>query len=179
MADPQVWYNNDDGGGMKMFKAYQNYWKNSFKYQATSTRADYWWPVLMNLIIYAILALLLMASGISSVGSLLQGTTDGMGTVMILMVVMLIFSIATIFPSIAICVRRVRDAGLSVWFVLGIWLLSIILGNVDNEFCTGLMGVIEIIFLVVTCLPSGYINKHGWWSPNTSNDVTIPTLRNN
>lgn len=164
---------------MKMFKAYGYYWKNAFKYQATSTRADYWWPVLMNVIIYAILCLLMMASGISSIGSLIQGTTEGLGTVVILAIITMIFSIATIFPSIAISVRRVRDAGLSGWFVLGIWLVSIILGNVDNEFCTGLMAVLEIIFLVITCLPSGYINKQGWWSPNTNNDAQIPSLRNN
>lgn len=38
-----------------MLKAYKYYWENAFKYQATSTRADYWWAVLMNVIIYAIL----------------------------------------------------------------------------------------------------------------------------
>ena len=161
-----------------MFKAYKYYWQNAFKYQATSTRADYWWPVLVNVIIYAILCLLMMASGISSIGSLIQGTTEGLGTVVILAIITIIFSIATIFPSIAITVRRLRDAGLSGWFVLGFWLLSIILGNFDNGFCTGLMAVLEIIYLVITCLPSGYINKHGWWSPNTSNDVQIPSLRN-
>ena len=33
-----------------MFEAYKYYWENAFKYRATSTRADFWWPVLVNFI---------------------------------------------------------------------------------------------------------------------------------
>ena len=36
-----------------MFEAYKYYWENAFKYRATSTRADFWWPVLVNSIIFA------------------------------------------------------------------------------------------------------------------------------
>lgn len=37
-----------------MFEAYKYYWENAFKYRATSTRADFWWPVLVNFIIFVI-----------------------------------------------------------------------------------------------------------------------------
>jgi uncharacterized membrane protein YhaH (DUF805 family) len=160
-----------------MFKAYKYYWQNSFKYQATSTRADFWWSVLMNVIIYAILWLLLAASGVSSIGSLINGTTQGLGAVLVIIVIMGIFGIANIFPEISIAVRRFRDVGLSGWFILAFWLISIILGSADSEFLDSLMVVLEIIGLVILCLPSNYISKHGWWSPNTENDQRIPSLR--
>lgn len=161
-----------------MLKAYKYYWENSFKYQATSTRADYWWPVLMNVIIYAILWLLLAASGISSIGSLVNGTTQGLGMVLIIVVVMGAFGFANIFPGIAITVRRLRDVGISGWFLFALWLLSLIFGNVNNEFCDGLIAVLEVVLLVLMCLPSNYINKQGWWSPNKSADQEVPSLRN-
>lgn len=160
-----------------MFKAYKYYWQNSFKYQATSTRADFWWSVLMNVIIYAILWLLLAASGVSSIGSLINGTTQGLGAVLVIIVIIGIFSIANIFPEISIAVRRFRDVGLSGWFILAFWLVSIILGSADSEFLDSLMVVLEIIGLVILCLPSNYISKHGWWSPNTESDQEIPSLR--
>ena len=77
-----------------MLKAYKYYWENAFKYQTTSTRADYWWAVLMNVIIYAILWLLLAASGVSSIGSLVNGTTQGLGMVLIIVVIMGVFGFA-------------------------------------------------------------------------------------
>ncbi|MCI2031612.1 DUF805 domain-containing protein [Limosilactobacillus sp.] len=161
-----------------MLKAYKYYWQNSFKYQATSSRADYWWPVLMNLIIYAILWLLLAASGVSSIGSLVNGTTQGLGMVLIIVVIMAAFGFANIFPEIAITVRRLRDVGISGWFLFAVWLVSIVLGNVNNEFCNGLMVVLEIVVLVFMCLPTNYVNKQGWWSPNKSNDQEISSLKN-
>ncbi|WP_251574600.1 DUF805 domain-containing protein [Limosilactobacillus agrestimuris] len=161
-----------------MFKAYKYYWENSFKYQATSTRADYWWPVLANLIIYAILWLLLVACGVSSFSSLINGSTQGLGAILIIAVLMAVFGIANIFPGIAITVRRLRDVGISGWFLFAAWLLSIILGNVDNEFCNGLMAILEIVIWVFMCLPTNYISKQGWWSPNKSEDKEIPSLRN-
>mgnify|MGYP000844417088 FL=1 len=161
-----------------MLKAYKYYWENAFKYQATSTRADYWWAVLMNVIIYAILWLLLAASGVSSIGSLVNGTTQGLGMVLIIVVIMGAFGFANIFPAISIAVRRIRDVGISGWFLFAVWLLSVVLGNVDNAFCEGLMAALKIVVLVFMCLPSNYINKQGWWSPNKDNDQEIPSLRN-
>lgn len=160
-----------------MLTAYKYYWRNSFKYQATSTRSDYWWPILMNVIIYAILWLLLVASGISSIGSILNGSTQGLGLALIIVVIMGVFAFANVFPAIAITIRRLRDVGLSAWFLFAAWILSLILGNVDNAFCDGLMTALEIIVLVIMCLPSNYVNKQGWWSPNTDNDQEIPSLR--
>ncbi len=82
-----------------MLKAYKYYWENAFKYQTTSTRADYWWAVLMNVIIYAILWFLLAASGVSSIGSLVNGTTQGLGMVLIIVVIMGVFGLLISSPQ--------------------------------------------------------------------------------
>ena len=98
--------------------------------------------------------------------------------VLIIVVIMGVFGFANIFPAISITVRRLRDVGLSGWFLFAVWLFSVVLGNVDNAFFEGLMAALEIVVLVFMFLPSNYINKQGWWSPNKDNDQEIPSLRN-
>ncbi|MBB1079129.1 DUF805 domain-containing protein [Limosilactobacillus sp. STM2_1] len=161
-----------------MFKAYKYYWQNAFKYRSTSSRADFWWPVLVNVIIYLILYLLLAIVGYASVTSIMNGYANGAWLVMFLLFVMGVFTIANIFPGIAISIRRFRDIGLSGWAVLVFWLLSIIFSSEESGLMNSLLAVVEIIQLVLYCLPSGYLSKRGWWSPNYDNDIQVPSLRN-
>ena len=90
-----------------MFEAYKYYWENAFKYRATSTRADFWWPVLVNFIIFVILYFLLAIAGFASVTSIMNGYNRGVGFLIFLLFVIAVFAIAIIIPGIAICVRRV------------------------------------------------------------------------
>ena len=158
-----------------MFEAYKYYWENAFKYRATSTRADFWWPVLVNFIIFVILYFLLAIAGFASVTSIMNGYNRGVG---FLIFVIAVFAIAIIIPGIAICVRRVRDTVLTGWTVLVFWLLSLIFTSNDSAVMETISSVIDIIFLVILCLPTGYVSKHGWWSANYGNDITVPSLRN-
>lgn len=114
----------------------------------------------------------------SATTNLLDGYDNASGFAMFLMILTGIFAIANIFPSIAISVRRFRDAGLTGWAVLAFWLISIILSSGDNNFLTSLSFVLDVIELVLCCLPSGYLSQHGWWSPNYNDDVDVPSLRN-
>lgn len=163
-----------------MFKAYKNYWLNTFKYRATSNRADFWWPVLVNVIIYAILALLISVSGAAFIFStaVFNGLPSGLGAASIFIVLAGLFAFANIFPEISIMVRRLRDAGLTGWTLLVFWLLTGLLDSSSSNFWTTLSSILGIIMLVFLCLPSNYVYKHGWWSPNTSDDNEVPSLRN-
>lgn len=167
-----------------MWTAYKNYWINTFKYRARSTRADFWWVVLMNVIIYAILGIL-MAIGISGtsysaiIGNQFSWVTSQMSWWMAFVIwVTVLYCIATILPNISLAVRRVRDAGLTGWSVLAFWLLEIIFSSSNGAVMTALDTVLGILFLVILCLPTSYINKKGWWSPNYSNDESVPSLNN-
>lgn len=142
-----------------MFEAYKYYWQNAFKYRATSTRADFWWPVLVNFIIFVILYFLLAIAGFASVTSIMNGYNRGVGFLIFLLFVIAVFAIAIIIPGIAICVRRVRDTGLTGWTVLVFWLLSLIFTSNDNAVMETISSVIDIIFLVIQPVTS--INKVG------------------
>ncbi|MEH1000173.1 hypothetical protein [Limosilactobacillus reuteri] len=70
------------------------------------------------------------------------------------------------------------DAGISGWGVLVFWLIAVILTSGDSNVLQASFFVVDVIEFVIWCLPSGYINKQGWWSPNYDNDVEVPSLRN-
>ncbi|MEY8442211.1 DUF805 domain-containing protein [Lactobacillaceae bacterium 24-114] len=168
-----------------MWTAYKNYWINTFKYRARSTRADFWWVVLMNVIIYAVLGIL-MVIGIQSTNysitfasnyPQISWITSQMSWWMAFVIwVTILYCIATILPNLSLAVRRFRDAGLTGWTVLAIWLLEIIFSSSNSAVMTAIETVLGILTFVGLCLPTGYINKKGWWSPNYSDDEAVPTL---
>lgn len=158
-----------------MFRAYKYYWQNTFKYRSRSTRADFWWPVLVNAIIFFVLGIVIAAALGSVTYNLLTGYLHiGVGA-MLLIAIAIIFAVATIFPSVSLLVRRFRDTGLSGWLVLGFWLLSIIFTS-DNSFIQSIGFALGVIEVVICCLPSSYVNRQGWWSPNYSDDIAVATL---
>lgn len=105
------------------------------KYAVFSGRArrkEYWYFILFNIVF------LILAMGLDSLlGTNIAPMPYG--------VFYIIFGIAVIIPSLAVCVRRLHDVGKSGWFyfisfipiVGAIWLLVLFLtaGNVgDNEY---------------------------------------------
>lgn len=95
-----------------MIKAYVNFWKNYANFNGRSRRADYWWAMLCQMIIMMIL-------GMGGMGQLTAAMITGqapsaVGTILILVYV--IFSLASLVPGIAIVVRRLHDIGKSGWW---------------------------------------------------------------
>ena len=69
------------------------------KFDGRAGRAEYWWFVLANLIVYILLAILMQVATI--------------------FVILLIgFWLAIIVPSIAVAIRRLHDTNKSGWFLL-------------------------------------------------------------
>ena len=91
---------------MALIEAYKSAWIRSFDYEGRSTRGDYWWFVLANLIVTIVLGVVMTR---------LQS----------------LYWIATIVPGLPLAVRRLRDAGKSwPWLLIslipiigGIWLI--------------------------------------------------------
>ena len=102
-----------------MLDSYFSAWSRSFDYEGRSGRSDYWWYVLANLIISFILNL---------AGMKLE----------LLATLAFVYSIAQIFPSLSMNVRRLRDIG-KHWLWIFLPLIPII-------------GVIW--FIVLMCQPS-------------------------
>lgn len=78
------------------------FFANYANFTGRSTRAEYWWVALFLFVVSMALSILNMA------------------------ILSLLFSLAMLIPSIAICFRRFHDTGRSGWWVIGLWLASVI-----------------------------------------------------
>ncbi len=117
-----------------MIQAYKKYWKGYVDFSGTTSRKDYWLAVLASIIVTIILEV---------VGILLsQGQTNNGSNMSVLPTLILLYSLATFLPSLAIMVRRLRDAGQS-------W---------ANIFWSLLPFVGIIILIVKLCKPSSKID---------------------
>ena len=91
-----------------MIEAYKKFWKGYVDFEGRSTRSDYWFAYLANMLtVVAFYVLLAVFGGIA-------GATDSSFLAVISLILLLIFfayGIATVLPGLAITVRRLRDAG--------------------------------------------------------------------
>lgn len=89
-----------------MLEAYKKFWSGYIDFNGRSTRSDYWWVVLINSII--VCAILL--------GMTFLGQSRMAGYTLTLFV---LFIVVIALPTIALQVRRLRDAGFHVaWIIL-------------------------------------------------------------
>lgn len=103
-----------------MINAYKNFFKNYAEFTGRSTRPDYWWVWLGNFILsipfwiiyfYTVFLSAVMDSVDDSVS---EATFMVLGLVVIIYVV---FYLAILVPTLALSVRRLRDAGFHWAFI--------------------------------------------------------------
>ena len=89
-----------------MFKAYKKYWMGYFDFTGHSSRSDYWLVVLANTIVTIILFSILIVV-------IVFDSPDSPYHVILTLLYLLVMTYfpASFIPSIALQVRRLRDAG--------------------------------------------------------------------
>ncbi|OLQ37460.1 transporter, partial [Oenococcus oeni] len=104
-----------------MLNAYKKYWKNYFNFKDSSSRSDYWWLILANVIIFTILLIFsiiaiiavfpsfLEAISGSSIASKSSSNSSSVWIFGSLLIAVILFVFANIIPAISLGVRRVRD----------------------------------------------------------------------
>ena len=73
--------------------------KRYAKFDGRAGRAEFWWFVLANFLVYVVLLIL-------------------MGIADIILILYFVYAIGTIIPSIAVAIRRLHDTNKSGWFLL-------------------------------------------------------------
>lgn len=96
---------------LKMWDAYKKLWAYSITFEGTSTRSDFWYAVLSNLLFSSILSVFMFyfKSALNFILTLQN-----------------IYSLAVFIPTLALIVRRFRDAGFSFWWVVGFYFINFI-----------------------------------------------------
>ena len=91
-----------------MIEAYKKFWKGYVDFEGRSTRSDYWFVYLVNVLITFAYFL------IQAVFGGLAAATDSSFLAVISLILLLIFfayGVAAVLPGLAVTVRRLRDAG--------------------------------------------------------------------
>ena len=91
-----------------MIEAYKKFWKGYVDFEGRSTRSDYWFVVLANFLL--IMALYIAAIIFAVAGRNQPGSLPNI-IAYIFLILIILYAFATILPSLAIQVRRLRDAG--------------------------------------------------------------------
>lgn len=155
-----------------MWTAYKRFWQRYVDFQGKSTRADYWWVQLVNVLLVALMLTTFLGFGwatgevVQNSNSLLEAddmSTGGIFGVMTVLLATMAYNLATFIPSIALGVRRVRDTGLSGWWYLlsplgatSIYATDLIKGA---DWLIPVGGVLYLIYFVITLLPTGKFAK--------------------
>ncbi len=91
-----------------MIEAYKKFWKGYVDFEGRSTRSDYWFAYLVNVLItFAYFLLQAVFGGLAA-------ATDSSFFAVISFIILFIFfafGVAAILPGLAVTVRRLRDAG--------------------------------------------------------------------
>ncbi len=90
-------------------------YKNYFNFRGRSCRAELWWYLLFVTVAQIALWLLgaALAVGYSSVAGVEEGGDEGLGLALIVVAPIMIFSLCSIIPGLALQVRRLHDTGRS------------------------------------------------------------------
>ena len=88
-----------------MINAYKNFFKGYVDFAGRSTRSDYWWVWLGNMIIYIPF---FFAYGNAIANPRNESALVALGGIAI---IYMIFGLALFLPGLALTVRRLRDAG--------------------------------------------------------------------
>lgn len=88
------------------------FYKRYVDFQGRSARAEYWWVILYQIIIYLILVVLFAFMG----GDLESGQASGGAN--LILIIGLLFLLVNFIPGIALIIRRFHDQDKSGWFYL-------------------------------------------------------------
>ena len=96
-------------------EAVSRFYRNYFNFSGRASRAEYWWPVLMQAIVYLGLVIVFMAI----VGTDGQSSSEDVGGgAIVLILAGVLFVLLNIIPSYAVAARRFHDLDQTGWLVL-------------------------------------------------------------
>ena len=96
-------------------EAVSRFYRNYFNFSGRASRAEFWWPVLMQTMVYISLIIVFVAM----VGIGEQSGSEDIGAgVATLIVAGSLFVVLNIIPSYAVSARRFHDLDQTAWLVL-------------------------------------------------------------
>ena len=148
---------------MRFVEAFKSFWKNYFNFTGRASRREYWFVILWNVIIGAVLG---FGLGLSFVGMMASAVSFGDGFSASIVFasffggLLAIYSLLAFIPTLSLSVRRYHDTGLSGWWFAGLYVVNlIIVWAASGLFWSVISLLISIVMLVITLLPKDHFVK--------------------
>ncbi|MCW1003508.1 DUF805 domain-containing protein [Streptococcus anginosus] len=152
-----------------MFTAYKKFWTHYADFEGKSTRSDYWWSVLYNVLITLPFGIMAFGSILVAIFNVVQQATyydyeggfdlsifiSSLGFVFFIIILLSIFGIATLVPNLAIIVHYLRDAGYH-WAFIFLYVAPAFLMWVPFLNILGALAMLpcSIALIVLLCKPT-------------------------
>lgn len=114
-------------GKVSFGQALKDYFRGYVDFKGRTTRAGFWWVNLVLILLVIAFYIAFVAKFISSINSVIYGEPS-FGGLIPLVAFAVIFWLALFLPSLALSIRRYRDAGMTGWGILVFYLFSIACG---------------------------------------------------
>lgn len=151
-------------GWCSMTHAFKLFWTHYADFTHSSTRSEYWWWQLWNLIInlcFLILTIALTGStflkviehadAVSSPKLFIRfGIAGGLW---------LIWRLASLLPRWSLEVRRFNDLGLPIWVSIVLLAASIVIWFSNSSFLESVAFIVDIVAFIFELLPSNALAK--------------------
>jgi len=150
-----------DAGAVGPGRAFKLFWKQYVQFKGRSSRSAYWWVVMWQVVIE--LGLYLLSFGTAAV-LLHNNPTSTRVLLGLLFTGMLIwlFNLAMLIPSLSLAARRYRDAGVSPWWLIatrgGMLIFVVMMSTTTTQMgvyiSAGIVVVLFLIDLIIVLWPS-------------------------
>lgn len=164
-----------------LFDHWKSCWKQYANFKGRARRREYWGFVLFQFLIFIALQILTFITGIGTaisggaMGYVNWEMLAGAGSVYTLMYIVLsLFRLGSILPSLAAAVRRLHDTGRSGWWALMGWipLIFMIVGVILFEMPDmQIFAILLTVFAAISGLATGiiliiWLASDGQFGPN-------------
>ncbi|MGL9915216.1 hypothetical protein IGI95_002650 [Enterococcus sp. DIV0784] len=164
---------NEVPGKVSFGRAFKDFFIGYIDFKGRTTRAGYWWMTLILTILSFIPIIFFVYLAIGSAMSISGGANESdvftsiLGSFIIPLMILVIAWLALFLPSLAMAVRRYRDAGLRGRGFLVLWVISIassyteatsvLQHNNGSALFIFLAYAIGLLFFILTVLPANAI----------------------
>jgi len=152
-------------GQVTFVQAIKNYFKGYVDFKGRTTRAGYWWMALLLSIMYIVLTIFALGRIFAAAFSLIENSylssyqfnqqfysiiESSLGSIILLVVV----ALATVLPTLALAIRRYRDAGFRGRGFAILFLVNFFSSFLFGDGSIPITSAISIFSLVLCLLPT-------------------------
>lgn len=155
-----------------MIQAYIDFWSRGFDFKGRSSRPEFWWPWLLNQLLYLALLFCIVIYTLAHFSGKEYGDWALFGLIFSFLShmeqahsVILIFSALLIIPNLSLQMRRLRDAGFRPeWAYIALagpclYLVRMLVSGLETELY--IISIIENLFsmgnlalIIMSCMPT-------------------------